>query len=248
MRKLAARFWTLLASAVVLLTLVSPAGAQFRKIDDVSLENLIDGSKVALATLDQIGQPISDADRTELEKAWAMSGDAAQGKIQEIMDRYCLLEIRIDEEAWLSAFPASNNPSDRQLVKGKWRAFLVKVYNESPVKADVLVRSPQTMSPEELEVAENGEAPPASDPHGWYRWLGLQIYPEAVQRKEFVGSMVRYMVLGIFSRDEGMRAADLEFYFGGGAVSQGHYVNRRMLFEIVAPGGKSLNASPHEVP
>ena len=105
MRKLAARFWTLLASAVVLLTLVSPAGAQFRKIDDVSLENLIDGSKVALATLDQIGQPISDADRTELEKAWAMSGDAAQGKIQEIMDRYCLLEILSTRKHGSRLFP-----------------------------------------------------------------------------------------------------------------------------------------------
>jgi hypothetical protein len=134
------------------------------------------------------------------------------------------------------------------LEQGKWRAFLVKVYNESSVKADIRVRSPQTLSPEELKAAELGKTPPASDPHVWYRWLGLQLYPDAVPRTELPGSMVSYLVLGLFSRDEGIRAADLEFYFGGGAVSQGHYVNRRMLFEIVTPEVRSRDASDTRSP
>jgi hypothetical protein len=45
-------------------------------------------------------------------------------------------------------------------------------------------------------------------------------------------------VMGIFSRDEGVRAADLEFFFAGGAVSQGHYTSKRLLFEIAPAGDK----------
>jgi hypothetical protein len=41
------------------------------------------------------------------------------------------------------------------------------------------------------------------------------------------------LVLGIFGRDQGMRAANLEFYFNGGAVSQGHYTSQRLLFDVV---------------
>ena len=221
-----------LAGAIVLLWLLEPGAAQIRKIDNVSLENLIDASKVAVATLDKIGQPISDEDKKRLAEAWEMSGDQAKGRIQEILDRYALLEIRIDEEAWLKAYVASVDPAVRPLTQGKWKAFLVKVYNESPVKASINVRSPQTLSPEELKDAEAGIMKEAAAPYDWYRWLGLQIYPDAITPQKFVSSTVSYLVLGIFSRDEGVRAADLEFYFGGGAVSQGHYVNKRLLFEI----------------
>jgi hypothetical protein len=211
--------------------MVEPSAAQIHKVDDVSIENLIDASKVAVATLDQLGQPMSAEDKTALAAAWGMSGDAASGKIQDILDRYCLLEVRIDEEAWLKANAASLDPADRRLVKGKWKAFLVKVYNQSAVSAPINVRSPQSISLDELKKAESGNLG-NSDRQSWYRWLGLQIYPPAITPKNFAGSTLSYLVLGLYSRDEGMRAADLEFYFGGGAVSQGHYVNKRLLFDI----------------
>jgi hypothetical protein len=237
-RRIALAGRRLLAGSVICLWLFEPSLAEIRKVDNVSLENLIDASRVAFATLDKVGQPISEADRKRLLVAWELSGDEGKGTIQDIMDRYCWLEIRIDEEAWLKAYAASPSPSDRTLVKGKWKAFLVKVYNESPVKAAVNVRSPQELSADELKEVEVGTDSSPPKPDSWYRWLGLKIYPNAIAARDFPGSTVRYLVLGIFSRDEGLRAADLEFYFSGGAVSQGHYVNKRLLFEAAAPADK----------
>jgi len=231
-RRIALATRSLLVGSVICVWLSQPSLAQIRKVDDVSLENLINVSKVAVATLAKIGQPISEADRTSLLAAWELSGDEAKGKIQDIMDRYCWLEIRIDEEAWLRVNVANPNPSNRPLAQDKWKAFLVKVYNESPVKAEINVRSPQDLTPDELKAAEAGQPAPDA-PDSWYRWLGVKVYPNATAIKELPGSMVRYLVLGIFSRDEGLRAADLEFYFGGGVVSQGHNVNTRLLFEVV---------------
>jgi hypothetical protein len=62
--------------------------------------------------------------------------------------------------------------------------------------------------------------------------MGLQTYDPPLT-SDSPGPTVRYLVLGIFGRDQGMRAANLEFYFNGGAVSQGHYTSQRLLFDVV---------------
>src|SRR5690606_36247503 len=107
--------------------------AAIRKVDNIPLANIIDASKVAVATLDHIGHPIRDADRKLLEKAWAEPGEQTLGLIQEIMDHYAWFDVRVNEEAWLKVEVASPDLDSRPLIQGKWTPFLIKVHNESAV-------------------------------------------------------------------------------------------------------------------
>jgi hypothetical protein len=221
-----------LVSVTMLIGALGPALGDLHKIDNVSLESLAEVAKVAVATLEKVGQPISDPDRARLFAAFEKSGIEGVGEIQDILDRYCLLGIRINEEGWLSATVASNELADHRLIQGKWKYFLIKINNESAVKAPIVTKSPQELLPDELNSAEMGSRTSVR-PDSWYRWIGLQTYEPALTINS-PGPTARYLVLGIFSRDQGMRAADLEFYFSGGAVSQGHYTSQRLLFDVVS--------------
>jgi hypothetical protein len=221
-----------LVSVTMLIGALGPALGDLHKIDNVSLESLAEVAKAAVATLEKVGQPISDPDHARLFAAFEKSGIEGVGEIQDILDRYCLLGIRINEEGWLSATVASNELADHRLIQGKWKYFLIKINNESAVKAPIVTKSPQELLPDELNSAEMGSRTSVR-PDSWYRWIGLQTYEPALTINS-PGPTARYLVLGIFSRDQGMRAADLEFYFSGGAVSQGHYTSQRLLFDVVS--------------
>ena len=82
------------------------------------------------------------------------------------------------------------------------------------------VRSPQELSAKQLEQAEAAAGTDTTDSGDWYRWIGLRKVEPPLEPMEFRTTTVRYLVLGIFSRDRGMRSATLEFYLGGGAVTQ----------------------------
>ena len=219
-------------STTVFLAALSPALGELHKVDNVSLESLTEAAKAAVATLEKVGQPISDADRTRLFAAFGKSEIDAVGAVQDILDRYCLLGIRINEEGWLSTTVAANELANHRLIQGKWKYFLIKINNESAVKAPIVTRSPQELLPDELKNAETGTSASSAGPDNWYRWIGLQTYDPALTSNS-PGPTARYLVLGVFSRDQGMRAADLEFYFSGGAVSQGHYTSQRLLFDAL---------------
>jgi hypothetical protein len=221
-----------LVGVTMVIAALTPAFGDLRKIDNVSLESLTEVAKAAVATLDKVGQPISNPDRTRLFAAFEKSGIEGVGEIQDILDHYCLLGIRINEEGWLSATVASNGVADHRLIQRKWKYFLIKINNESAVKAPIVARSPQELLPDELKDAEMGSRTSAG-PDSWYRWIGLQTY-EPTLTSDSPGATARYLVLGIFSRDQGMRAADLQFYFSGGAVSQGHYTSQRLLFDVIS--------------
>jgi hypothetical protein len=222
-------------SATVFFAALGPAAGDLRKVDNISLEYLTEAANAAVAILEKVGEPVSENDRIHLSAALKKPGIESIGTIQDILDRYCLLGIRINEEGWLSTTLASNELADRRLVKGRWKYFLIKISNESAVKAPILVRSPQELLSDELKDAETLPTKSSTRPDSWYRWIGLQTFDPQLT-SESPGLTLRYLVLGIFSRDQGMRAADLEFYFSGGAVSQGHYTSQRLLFDV-APAG-----------
>jgi len=231
-RKMGRIATALVSVAILQFAWLSQGSAQIRKVDDVSLENLIAESQAAVESLAALGHPIAEADRRLLEAAWSLTGDEAKGKIQDVVDRYCWVEIRIDDEAWLKAEAASPNPGDRILEQGKWTPFLVKIYNKSDAQSAIEVRSAQELLPPEVPAVEQGDFSASLVPHSWYRWLALKFYQRNRETKPFPGVNIKYRVVGILSRDSGMRSADLEFYFGGGAVSQGHYVKKQLLFEV----------------
>jgi hypothetical protein len=222
---------TLLAALFITVLGVGNLTGAIRKADNIALENIVDASKVAVATLDKIGHPIAAADRQHLEDAWTQTGDAAIDRIQEIMDRYAWFDLRVNEEAWLKVETATTDLADRPLVEGAWTPFLIKVHNESASDAPIGVRSRQALHEDELAAAETGSAGAAGE-DAWYRWLAVRIYPNAAALKPIHGTKVHYLVVGIFSRDAGMRSAELEFHLQGGPVTEGHFTSKRVLFDV----------------
>jgi hypothetical protein len=225
---------TLLAALLITVLGAGNLTGAIRKADNVALENIVDASKVAVATLDQIGHPIREADRKLLEEAWTQTGDVASDRIQEVMDRYAWFDLRVNEEAWLKVETATTNLEDRPLVKGEWTPFLIKVHNESASDAPIGIRARQALHEDELAEAEKGGAG-LSDGDAWYRWLAVKIYANAEALKPVHGTKVHYLVVGIFSRDAGMRSAELEFHLQGGPVTEGHFTSKRVLFEVKPP-------------
>jgi len=99
--------------------------------DQVELQPLVAQVRRLVEILDYLGAPINSSDKQTLERA-LNSNDAAKarGDIQEVLDKYCLIEVDINPE---SRVKVVQGKSGRELVEHGWRTFLVKVRNEARV-------------------------------------------------------------------------------------------------------------------
>src|ERR1700730_10683085 len=96
-----------------------------------------------LRALADLGSAIPEDDRVRLDVGAGVPDDEAIGTIQEVLDRYALLMVHIDDEAWFKISPASPDPNSRRLVQSQWKTYLVKVNNEGRITSPLEVRSPQ---------------------------------------------------------------------------------------------------------
>ena len=88
-----------------------------------------------------LGEPFTEAERTSLDAAANMSDEArAVAEIQRILDPNCLLTVHINPESRVSVERGAAPP---RLVEQGWRAYLVKVRNESGATGRLDVESPQ---------------------------------------------------------------------------------------------------------
>jgi hypothetical protein len=177
--------------------------------------------------------PLTEEDRARLNATAQLPDDDAIGTIQEILDRYALLMVHIDDEAWFKISPASADPNSRQLVQGHWRTYLVKVNNEGRVTSPLEVRSPQAIMTESSTALVNESTTcNLAQPHDWSHWLLMRFAKQSPMPANLSGKEIEYFILQLCSLEEGMRAAEIVFYLGGGVVSQGHYADRNFLFLI----------------
>jgi hypothetical protein len=182
--------------------------------------------------LANLGSAVADDDRVRLEATARLPDDEAIGTIQEILDRYALLMVHIDDEAWFKILPASTDPNTRQLVQSQWKTYLIKVNNEARITSPLEVRSPQTLPVDPGSIPQGDSSCDARQPHDWSQWLLLRLYKQPPMQTTLSGRELEYFLLQLCSLDAGARAAELVFYLGGGQVSQGHYADTNMLFYI----------------
>jgi hypothetical protein len=236
-----ARFGFLITAAAAVFLSSSPqasSGAALPLVDDVSRQHLEESAARIVQALEALGDPIADADRARLEAAAQQSDEEAIEAIQQVLDSYCLVGIYIDDEAWLKVQPASFDPEDRRLVRNKWRTFLVKVHNEGTVTTPLDVASPQSLMQSELD--QGGPTPQSShrDSFSWSRWIRIRWFQEPPMHRNLSGKHLDYMIIQIYSRDAGVRAADLIFNLGGGQVARGHYADTSVLFYVGDSGSE----------
>jgi hypothetical protein len=184
-----------------------------------------------LKVLKDAGVPVSDADRKTLDSASDLSDDEAIGKEQTILNKYALLSVGLNDEAWFNVIPASVDPKSRPLVQGRWATFLIKIDNASRVTSPLAVKSAQALSVVSDENQKSKDAC-VQQPHDWSQWFLMRMVGPPAIPASLSGKEVEYFVLQICSLDAGDRAAELTFYLGGGQVSQGHYGSTVLLFKV----------------
>jgi len=179
--------------------------------------------------LKYLGEPLSEVEQVEFEKAIAETDDEVAAKqVQRVLDRRCLAGVNINPE---SRVKVARGDAPAELVEHGWRVFLVKVHNEAGVTAPLRASSPSSAP---LVVVSSGSpdpkksVTPADVPE---RWMELTTFDSQPLNKALSGLLVEYRIVQIYSRERGKREASIAFDVGQGTQDLGFRNEIPVLFE-----------------
>jgi hypothetical protein len=197
-------------------------------VSDVEFQPLSAQAKRIADALELLGQPLSRAEKTRLDKAIDSTGGAAAiREIQEILDPHCLVGIEINAE---SRVKSTQGPALPRLVQSGWSVFLVKVHNQAGVTAELVAKCPNAAP---LYFQSSGRAEPKTSIRPSeivQRWADLALYKDPPLKKSLSGLSLEYRILQIFSRDAGKREARISFNVGQGTQDLGFRSDVDILF------------------
>lgn len=198
----------------------------------VELQPLTSQVKRLLEAMDYLGAPVSVADREALERAIGLSNESrARREIQDVLDRYCLLDVHINPESRVKVGQGVAKP---ELIEHGWRTFLVKVRNEAGVTAGLVAESPNA-----LMVFSKGPRGSSTSPRPEQtitdsdvrdRWLGLSMFDKPPMKPQLSGLELEYRIIQLYSRDSGRREARIGFNVGQGSQDIGFRNDTDILF------------------
>ncbi|MBK9314927.1 MAG: CehA/McbA family metallohydrolase [Acidobacteria bacterium] len=198
----------------------------------VELQPLTSQVKRLLEAMDYLGAPVSVADREALELAIGLSNESrARREIQDVLDRYCLLDVHINPESRVKVGQGAAKP---ELIEHGWRTFLVKVRNEAGVTAGLIAESPNA-----LNVFSKGPRGSSTSPRPEQtitdsdirdRWLGLSMFDKPPMKPRLSGLELEYRIIQLYSRDSGRREARISFNVGQGSQDIGFRNDTDILF------------------
>ena len=219
---------------VFILLTASVAAQQSAKPEPVEMQPLTAQVKRLVEALDYLGTPLSPADKRALEKAFTET-DAARASrvIQEVLDKYRLIDIHINPESRVKVTQGTAKP---ELVEHGWRTFLIKVRNEAGVTAPLEIESPHAL-PVYARSKASPQSPLSHSPKPGItqsdvanRWLGASIFTKPPMRQQLSGLELEYCILQLYSRDAGKREAKLGFNVGQGTQDIGFRNEADILF------------------
>lgn len=197
---------------------------------NVEAQPLLAQARRVAESLEMLGQPLSAGERTKLAKLGETTDPAAIIKgIQELFDPHCLIGVQINPE---SRVKATAGPAAAELVQQGWRVFLVKVYNEAGVTAELKVTSPNAAPVYRQSTSRprgDGSIPPADIPN---RWCDARMFGDRPLARTLSGLPLEYRVVQLFSRDSGQREAKLSFDVGQGTQDIGFRSDVDVLFKV----------------
>ena len=159
--------------------------------------------------------------------------------IQEILDRYCLVQVTINPESRVSA---TEGPVAKELMQQGWRTFLIKVHNEAQITPQLNVGSPQAAPV--YERGSGARQKPQSEQdlvtpaEAAQRFLDIEVFRKQPLKAKLSGLNVEYAIIQLYSRDVGRREATLVFDVGQGTQDLGFRSEVPILFDSV-PSGRS---------
>lgn len=152
-------------------------------------------------------------------------------KVQNILDPFCLAEIEINPESRVKVLHGHAEPI---LMQDGWTTFLLKVYNQANITAVLEAESPNSLpvlhgssnAPRTLEknILTSSQLED--------RFLEIQMYRERPMKKNLSGLGLEYMIIQIYSRENGQREAKLGFNVGQGTQDIGFRNTIDILFDI----------------
>jgi hypothetical protein len=202
------------------------------RVQQVELQPLAAQVKRLVEALDYLGAPLSAADKQALEKAAnTTDGARASREIQDVLDKYCLMDVQINPE---SRVKVTQGPARAELVEQGWRSFLVKVRNEAGVTAQLRAESPNA-----LPVFTRGAGGSSVSPRPEQkikpsdvvnRWLELRMFNQPPLKPQLSGLELEYRIIQLYSRDAGKREAKISFNVGQGTQDIGFRNDVDLLF------------------
>jgi hypothetical protein len=179
-----------------------------------------------------VGEPFSEVERQQLDAAANLTDQAgAIAALERVLNTRCLLDIRINPESRVSVERGGvSNPV--ALVEHGWRAYLVRVRNESRVTGRLTVESPQAR-PVYRPGTGLAMAPPSVRPADIVdRWLELSSFAEKPMEPQLSGLDLEYRIVLLYSRDRGRREAQLGAMLGAGTDDIGFRNRAAVLFDV----------------
>lgn len=148
-----------------------------------------------------LGMPFSESEQNQLNHL-LNSPENGLVPLQQILDRYALLELQIEDQGNLKIQPGAAQP---QLMEKGWTQFLIKIRNPAESSAVLNVNSP-----------EGGRWAGSSMEQVERRWMDVALYQNQPFRPELSGLGLEYRVIQIYSDVSGSRSAQLNFHLGKG--------------------------------
>ena len=193
-----------------------------------------------------LGSPLPASDAAKLKRLQEKKpGDDILKSIQDILDPYCIAFINIDRQQKITTARAAAKP---KLVKSGWKSFLVKVHNEAGAAGRLEVHSPQAEPVLHIASGQPRVKKENILSHSDVisRFLELSIYRNRPLQPELSGLELEYVVLQIYSREEGMREAEISFYMGHHPVEGVANNSIKVLFNIQHSVKVTLNVSDED--
>jgi len=210
---------TIHAISFVAAMLVAVLSAQTFPQPGVPLQPLAQQVRRLATALSYLGQPLADADHQAIDQAIAASDEEdAVRRLQTTLDKHVLAFVDISAEGRVKV---ERGPAAPELIEGGTRAFLVKVLNQANVTTPLRVESPNIGN---VYIRSNGSPEPnkALTPRDVReRWANISIYDKPPMPRRLSGLAVEYVILEMFSRDSGQRAAEIAFNVGQGSQDIG---------------------------
>ncbi len=174
-----------------------------------------------------IGQPLPPQTRQKIDEAIATSDDKqAVQLLESALAPHVLATVEINPEARVKV---ARGDAVADLAQGGTRAFLVKVINLAHVTSPLRVQSPNAAATvESYRVRPSATPITTSDIRD--RWTQLNFFRKPPLQERLSGLEIEYVILEIFSRDAGQRAAVLGFDVGQGTQDIGFRNDISILF------------------
>jgi hypothetical protein len=193
-------------------------------VGDVEGQPLAANAERLAQALDFLGFPLPKNIADDLNAA-VQARDA--GRVQQVLDPNVLLQVSINPE---SRVKVARGPAPAVIQQAGFTPVIVKVVNDSPVKAALHVASPQAGPVQ--GGAGRSEKDPKADPNAVKRFLHLEMFTERPMTKSLSGLKVEYAILLVYSTEAGKREATIGFDVGQGTQDTGFRGEVPVLFEV----------------